>query len=337
MTRTPSVPELLVQLKEVLEIVGAAVIERVDTGLEPLGLNPLLGKYGATTTTGTIGTMTGRGLAMPRLDGAAVPPLCVRAAVPIGIKHGVAEGEAEGLLEGIDDGPAEGDAEGDAEGAVLGLALGASVSPLLVGAAVPVGAKEGAAEGEAEGLLEGIDDGPAEGDAEGDAEGAVLGRGRRAARRAARRGRGGRRRGHCGRTMCGIRCRHHYVLPEVAASSWMRMAPLIHHASMEALGFQHGTTAFLTISAPSTTEILQIHDAYIHDSTHTRDFDHMEALSKSFSEGPRTLGLGGSSSRMSLVLSCLVSLECTLGGLILAHAAAGLHCTVQSITSSWAG
>ena len=39
----------------------------------------------------------------------------------------------------------------------------------------------------------------------------------------------------------------------------------------------------------------------------------------------------------SLVLSCLVSLECTLGGLFLAHAAAGLHCTVQSITSSWAG
>jgi len=38
-----------------------------------------------------------------------------------------------------------------------------------------------------------------------------------------------------------------------------------------------------------------------------------------------------------LVLSCLVSLECTLGGLFLAHAAAGLHCTVQSITPPWAG
>jgi len=35
-------------------------------------------------------------------------------------------------------------------------------------------------------------------------------------------------------------------------------------------------------------------------------------------------------------LSCLVSLECTLGGLFLAHAAAGLHCTVQSITPPWA-
>ena len=35
--------------------------------------------------------------------------------------------------------------------------------------------------------------------------------------------------------------------------------------------------------------------------------------------------------------SCLVSLECTLGGLFLAHAAAGLHCTVRSITPPWAG
>jgi len=33
---------------------------------------------------------------------------------------------------------------------------------------------------------------------------------------------------------------------------------------------------------------------------------------------------------LELVLSCLVSLECTLGGLFLAHAAAGLHYTVQS-------
>jgi hypothetical protein len=38
-----------------------------------------------------------------------------------------------------------------------------------------------------------------------------------------------------------------------------------------------------------------------------------------------------------LVLSCLVSLECTLRGLFLAHAAAGLHCTVRSITPPWAG
>ena len=43
-----------------------------------------------------------------------------------------------------------------------------------------------------------------------------------------------------------------------------------------------------------------------------------------------------------LVLSCLVSLECILwegplGGLFLAHAEAGLHCTVQSITPPWAG
>jgi hypothetical protein len=34
-----------------------------------------------------------------------------------------------------------------------------------------------------------------------------------------------------------------------------------------------------------------------------------------------------------LVLSCLVSLECTLRGLFLAHAAAGLHCTVPSVLS----
>jgi hypothetical protein len=34
----------------------------------------------------------------------------------------------------------------------------------------------------------------------------------------------------------------------------------------------------------------------------------------------------------SLVLSCLVSLECTFGGLFMAHALAGLHCTVLSIT-----
>ena len=38
---------------------------------------------------------------------------------------------------------------------------------------------------------------------------------------------------------------------------------------------------------------------------------------------------------IEIVLSCLVSLECTLGGLFLAHAAAGLHCTVQSITPPW--
>jgi hypothetical protein len=41
--------------------------------------------------------------------------------------------------------------------------------------------------------------------------------------------------------------------------------------------------------------------------------------------------------RTSLVLSCLVSLQCTLRGLFLAHAAAGLHCTVRSITPPWAG
>ena len=41
----------------------------------------------------------------------------------------------------------------------------------------------------------------------------------------------------------------------------------------------------------------------------------------------------------ALVLSCLVSLECTvpLRGLFLAHAEAGLYCTVQSITPPWAG
>jgi len=37
------------------------------------------------------------------------------------------------------------------------------------------------------------------------------------------------------------------------------------------------------------------------------------------------------------VLSCLVSLECTLGGFFLAHAEAGLHCTVRSITPPRAG
>ena len=41
----------------------------------------------------------------------------------------------------------------------------------------------------------------------------------------------------------------------------------------------------------------------------------------------------------ALVLSSLVSLECTvpLRGLFLAHAEAGLYCTVQSITPPWAG
>ena len=39
------------------------------------------------------------------------------------------------------------------------------------------------------------------------------------------------------------------------------------------------------------------------------------------------------------VCACLVLflLECTLRGLFLAHAAAGLHCTVRSVTPPWAG
>ena len=130
MIRISSVPELLVQLKDVLEIVGAAVIERVDTGPELLGLNPLLGKYGATTTTGTIGTMTGRGLTTPRLDGAAVPPLCVGAAVPSGVKDGVAEGETEGLLVGLLEGLEEGDAV--AVGRCVGLDVGVMMNSHVV-------------------------------------------------------------------------------------------------------------------------------------------------------------------------------------------------------------
>jgi len=37
-----------------------------------------------------------------------------------------------------------------------------------------------------------------------------------------------------------------------------------------------------------------------------------------------------------LVLSCFFRVH-PLGGLFLAHAEAGLHCTVQNITPSWAG
>jgi hypothetical protein len=122
--RISSVPELLVQQQDVLEIVGAAVTERMGTGPELLGLNPLWGKYGATTTTGTIGTMTGRGLTLPCLDGATVSPLCVGVAVPSGVKEGTAEGEAEGLLVGLLEGLEEGDAEAVAVGRYVGLDVG---------------------------------------------------------------------------------------------------------------------------------------------------------------------------------------------------------------------
>ena len=44
----------------------------------------------------------------------------------------------------------------------------------------------------------------------------------------------------------------------------------------------------------------------------------------------------GASSLAGLVLSCFFRVH-PLGGLFLAHAEAGLHCTVQSITPPWAG